>query len=154
MALAAERRGKASGDVVRHASAKRWRAVPRRLVAAVAVGVCRSKRIVVVDMAVGALVDLAGWSELMRARQRPARGSVVEGDIGPQRRRVAGRAVGNSKGRAGGRMHGVVRTVVGRQVAPGIAAIVRLNGESRIVAVVALVAARDFSCRDDLVRVR
>ena len=57
--LRAERRRKARGNVVRYNSAKRWRAVPRRLVASKAIGVGHRERIVVAHVAVRAGIDFA-----------------------------------------------------------------------------------------------
>ena len=51
-------------------------------------------------------------------------------------------------------MHRIVGLLPGRQVASGIPAIRRLNGQRRIVAHVALIAARDLSSRRNLVRIR
>lgn len=66
---------------------------------------------------------------------------------------MAGGAIANRKGSASGGVGGIVRGVVGGQVTLGIAAIIRLNCQRSVVAVVALVAAGDFAGRSDLVRV-
>jgi len=51
-------------------------------------------------------------------------------------------------------VRGIVRLLPGRQVALGISAIGRLDGQRGVVAVVALVAAGDLSGRCDLMRIR
>jgi len=51
-------------------------------------------------------------------------------------------------------VRGIVRLLPGRQMALGIAAIGRLDGERGVVAVVALVATADLSGRCDLMRIR
>ena len=65
MALTTQRRWETSGDVVWHVAAKGWRAIPGGLMATIAVGVCGGKIIVVIDVAVGALIDLASRRELV-----------------------------------------------------------------------------------------
>jgi len=93
MALGAQRRREARGNVVRHGATKRRRAIPGRLVTTVAIRVRRRERIVVTDVAVRAGVHLACWRHLMRTHQRPAGRGVVEGRSCPQRRTVARRTV-------------------------------------------------------------
>jgi len=61
VARRAQRSGEGRRNMVRHVSAKRRRAVPRRLMAAVAIRVCRRERVVVVDVTVRAGVHLARW---------------------------------------------------------------------------------------------
>jgi len=65
MTLAAQRSREARGNVVRYRPAKCWRAVPGRLMAAVAIRVRRRKGVVVAHVAIGAGIDLARRRHLM-----------------------------------------------------------------------------------------
>jgi hypothetical protein len=91
---------KACGNVVRHSAAKRRRAVPGRLVAPVAIRVCGSKGVVVAHVAIGAGHDFASGRQLVRAHQRPAGCGVIKHNVRPQRRIVAGGAIGRRKRRS------------------------------------------------------
>lgn len=109
-----ERSRKARGNVVRHSATKRRRAVPSRLVAAVAVRVRRGERVVVPYMAVRASHDFARRRHLVRARQRPAGCGVIEHHVRPQRRAVAGGAIRRRKRRARRRVRRIIRLLPGR----------------------------------------
>ena len=80
---------KARRNVVRYASTQRRRALPRRLVAPVAIRVRGRKGVIVVDVAVRAGSDLARWRHLVRTRQRPAGAGVVKIRVQPGDRIVA-----------------------------------------------------------------
>ena len=69
--------------------------------------------------------------------QQEARGAVIEDRRGPGNGVVASRAVGHAKSRARRRVHGIVRLLPSRQVAPGIAAVRRGGGQVVIVVDVA-----------------
>lgn len=56
---------KARSDVIRHATAIRRRAIPRRLMAPIAIGVRRSKVVVVANVAIRASDDLPGRLQLV-----------------------------------------------------------------------------------------
>ena len=100
MAARAERCRKACRDVVRHSTAKRRRAVPSRLVAAVAIRVRRGEGIVVAHVAIRASRNFARRRHLMRTRQSPPGCGVIKHYVRPQRRVVAGSTIGCCKGRA------------------------------------------------------
>ena len=147
-------RREARGDVIRNVATERLRAGPGSLVAAVAIRVRSRKRIVVVDVAMGAGNDLACRCELVRTGERPARNAVIKRGVGPSDRIVTSRAVGRSESRARSRVRRVIGGLPGGEVTTGISAIRRLNRQ-RIVAVdVALRASRHFTGRSQLVRVR
>ena len=59
------RGGEARRNVIRHISTERRSAIPRRLVTAVTICVCGGEVVVVVDVAVRALVDLARRRQLV-----------------------------------------------------------------------------------------
>jgi len=129
VARRAHGRRETRGDVIRHDAAKRWRAIPRRLVATVAIRVRDRERIVVANVAVRAEIHFACWRQLVRTRQRPAGSAVIENRRSPGDGVVARRAVRRRKWRSGARVHWIVRTVVRRQVALRIPAVGRLNGQ-------------------------
>ena len=108
MALAAQGRREPRRDVVRHISAKGGRAVPRRLVAAVAIRVRRGEIIVVVDVAVRAGTHLPRRRHLVRAQQRPAGNRVIESRGQKRDCIVTVRAVRGCEHCPCCRMHGVV----------------------------------------------
>ena len=87
----------ACGDVIRDAPADGGRALPCGLVASIAIRVCCGEIVVVPRMAVRAGDYFAGWRQLVRAGQRPPGNRVIENDVGPQRRVVAGRAIRRRK---------------------------------------------------------
>jgi len=104
----------ARGNVIRHTAAERLRALPGRDVATVAIRVRRGEGVVVADVAIRASHNFAGRRELMRARQRPSRRTVVEDRRGPcdcvvtcravrRRERCSGRWVGRIVCRLPGR---------------------------------------------------
>ena len=74
------------GDVIRHATAKRGGALPRRGVATIAVRVCRSQAEVVIDVAG------AARSAHVRAGKGPAGGAVIEFSVRPFGDRMTARA--------------------------------------------------------------
>ena len=122
MTLAAQRRREPRGDVVRHISAKRGRAVPGRLVAAVTIRVRRREVVVVVDVAVRAGVHSTRRRHLVRTRQRPPGRAVIESRRQKRDGIVTVRAVRRRERCPCCRMHGVVgslpaATVVGVQMA-------------------------------------
>ena len=105
------------GNVVWHTSPDRRRALPRRLMAPIAVRVCGSEGVVVTDMAIGAGHDFACRRQLVRTRQRPAGRGMIENCRGPRNGVVAGRAIGHSKWRSGTRVHRIVGLLPSRQMA-------------------------------------
>ena len=120
--LGAERSREAGGDVIGDVSPESLRAGPGRLVAAVAIGICRSEIVIVVDVA------LSARRGGMSACQGKTSGSVVEGSrIGPGNRVVTGRTVCGSKGGACGGMRGIVGLLPGGEVTARVAAIVWLD---------------------------
>lgn len=153
VALATQRRREARGDVIGHASAKRRRAVPRGLMATVAIRIRGSERVVVIDVAVRAGVHLARRRHLVRTHERPAGRSVIERDVCPQRRGVTRRAIGCRERRARRRVRGVVGLLPGGQVATGIPAIIWLDGQIVVVVDVAVGASVDFARWSQLVRI-
>ena len=158
MALRTERGREACGNVIRHVSTIRRRAVPRRLVAPVAIRVRRGERIVVVDVAVRAGVHLARRSQLVRPKQRPARRGVVEGRRQKRNRVVTIRAVRRRKGCSRCRVHRVggalpASPVVCIQVALGVPAIGRLDLQVVVVVDVAVRAGSDFTRGRHLMRI-
>jgi len=100
MASGANRRRETGRDVVRNGSTQRRRALPSRLMAAVAVRVRYRKGVVVPYVAVRAGHHLPCRRHLVRARQGPARRAVVEDRRGPGDGVVACRAVGRRKWRS------------------------------------------------------
>ena len=104
-------------DVIGHVSAKGGCAIPGRLMAAIAIGVGRGEIVVVICVTVRALIYLSCRSQLVRARQGPARRRVVEHYVGPQRGVVAVRAIGRCKGRARRGVRRVIGLLPGCQVA-------------------------------------
>ena len=112
--LRAKRRWEPRGNVVRHRSTKRWSAVPRRLVAPVAIRVRHCKRIVVAHVAVRAGIDLARRRQLVRARQCPTCRAVIEDRRSPGNCVVACRTIRSRKRRAGTRVRRIIRLLPGR----------------------------------------
>ena len=147
------RRRKPCANVVRHSAAERRRAIPGRLVAAVAVRVRGSKGIVIALVAIHASHNFARRRQLMRTGQRPAGCGVIEHYVGPQRRVVAGGAIGRRKRRARRRVHRIVGLLPGGQVASGIPAIRRADLQIVIVVEVAVRAGGHLARRCHLVRV-
>ena len=131
--------------VVRHTAAERRGALPRGLVAPIAIRVCRCQVVVVPRVAIRTSIHLAGWRELVRAGQRPAGSGVVEHDIGPQRRVVTGGAIGRRKRRACCRVRRVIGLLPSRQVASGIPAVARLDLQIVVVVDVAVGAGIYFT---------
>ena len=80
-----------------------------------AVTIRRIKSVVVVDVAGSAGRRGRGH---MRSRQGKTRRAVVKPCRGPTYRRVARRTICGRKGRSRSRMHGIVRLLPSRQVAP------------------------------------
>ena len=140
-----ERRRKSCRDVVRHRPAKRGRAVPRRLMAPVAIRVRSGQGIVVAHVAVRAGIDFARRRHLVRTRQRPARSGVVECYVGPQCWAVAGRTIRGRKGSSRRRVRWIVGLLPGRQMAPRISAVIRLNRQIVIVVDVTVRAGVDLT---------
>jgi len=127
--------------------------------AAVAIRVRRGEGVIVVDVAVGAGIDLARRRQLVRTNERPARRRVVEGSRQKRDGIVTVRAVGRRERCPRRRMHGVggslpAPTVVGIQMTLGVSAIGRLNGQIVIVVDVAVGAGGYFAGRRHLVRIR
>lgn len=94
----------------------------------------------------------------MRTRQRPAGGSVVKCRRQKRHCVVTVRAVGHRERRARRRVRRIVgplpaASIVRVQVALRVPAIGRLDHQRRIIAQVALIAARYFSCRRNLMRI-
>jgi len=139
VARGALRGRKTRRKVVRDVSAKRRSGIPGRLVAAVAVRIRHGESVVVIDVAIRTLLDLGlcRWRHLMRARQRPARGAVVEGCRGPRNCAVAGGAIGSSKRGTRSGVRRVIRALPCCQVATGISAVRRGNLQVVIVVDVA-----------------
>ena len=104
--------GKAGRDVVRHISAERRRALPRRLMTAHAIG--RVQRVIVVDMARRAR---SRRRRHMCSHQRKSRQAVVKRSGIPAFRRVAIRTIHQRKCRTRGRVHRVIRLLPRRQMA-------------------------------------
>ena len=153
--------GETCRDVIRNVATVSRSIVPIFQVALRVPAIARRETgvVVIADVAVRALIYFAGWRKLVRASQREASCAVIKRGGQEGDRVVAVRAVRCGKGRARRRVHRVscplpAAAVVCIQVALGIAAIGRLNRQRRVVAVVALVAARDFARRSDLVRIR
>jgi len=92
-----DRSRKARGDVVRHGPAKRRRAVPGCLVAAITIRVRGRERVVVAYVAIRAGYHFARRRQLVRTRQSPAGHGVIKHDVRPQCRVVAGAAIGRRK---------------------------------------------------------
>ena len=101
MACGANRRWETGRDVVRYHSTERRRALPSRLMAAVAVRVRHRKGVVASYVAVRAGRHLSCRRHLVQARQGPTRGAVVEDRRGPGDRAMACRAVRRRKRRSG-----------------------------------------------------
>ena len=121
--------------------------------AAIAVRVCRSERVVVIDVAVGAGVHFSCRGHLVRTHQRPSRRCMVERNVRPQRGVVAGRTIRRGKGGARRRMRRVIGLLPRRQVASGISAIVRLDRQVVVVVDVAVGASIHLTGRRHLVRI-
>jgi hypothetical protein len=121
-------RGKARGDVIRHASAKGGRAVPRGLVAAHAVR--RIQRVVVVDMAGQARRGSRGR---MRSCQCKSRHTMVKGSCIPPLSGMTTGAICDCKRRAGRGMGRIIGLLPGRKVASRIPAIRRRNRQIVVV---------------------
>ena len=116
---------------------ERLRAQPSGLVAAVAVRVRYRESIVVAHVAIGASRDFTGGSILVRTRQRPARGAVIEGGGGPGDGAVAGRAVCRCEGCSGRWVRGIIGRPPVRQVAARIPAVARHDIQAVVVVDVA-----------------
>ena len=86
--------------MVRHIPAKRRRAVPGRLVAAIAIRVRGREVVIVAYVAIRAGYDFARRRQLVRARQRPAGLAVIKRYVRPQRRVVAVLAIDRLKRRS------------------------------------------------------
>ena len=153
MALRTERRREACRDVVRHSTAKCRRAVPGRLVAPVAVRIRGGEVIVVAHMAIGAGCHFAGRGHLVRARQRPTGCCVIKHNVRPQRRAVAGGAIGRGKRSSRRRVRRIIGLLPGRQMAPGIPAIRRADLQIVIVVDVAVRTGIHLARRRHLMRV-
>ena len=154
MALRTEGCRKTRGDVIRHGTAKGRRAVPGRLVAAVAIGIRSGEAVVVVDVAVGAGIHFARWRELMRTKQRPARSGVIKHHVCPQRRAMAVRAIGCRKRSARSGVRRIIRLLPGRQVALRVAAIRRRDLQIVVVVDMAVRASIHLARGSQLVRTR
>jgi len=122
------RGGKARGDVIRNASAKGRRAVPRCLVATHTVR--RIQRVVVVDVAgqTG-----RGSRRSVRSCECESRHTVVEGSSIPPFGSMAIGAVSDGKPRAGRRVGGVIGLLPGRQVALRVSAVRRRSRQVVVV---------------------
>ena len=105
--------------------------------AAVAVRVRCGKGVVVAYVAIRAGHDFPGRLQLVRARKRPACRTVIKDGCIPCDRVMACRAVGSREGCSGRGMHGIIRLLPRRQVASGIAAVCRRDGQVVIVVDVA-----------------
>ncbi len=147
-------RREAGGNVVRYSAAKCRSAVPSRLVATVAICVRGREAVVVAHVAIHAGHNFSRWRKLMRACQRPSGCGVVKHHIRPQRRVVAGSAIGRRERRARRRVCRIVGLLPGRQVASGISTIRRADLQIEIIVEVAVRAGGHFACRRHLVRVR
>ena len=101
MARRALRGREARRDVIRYRPTERRRALPSRLVTAVAIRVRHREGVIAAHVAVGAGHDFPGRRHLVRARQRPARGAMVKGCGGPGDGVVASRAVRGGIRRSG-----------------------------------------------------
>ena len=131
--------------MVRYNAAERRGALPSRLVAAVAVRVRYREGIVVSHMAVGAGGRFACRGHLVRTRQGPARGAVIERRRGPHSRGMARRAVRRRKRRSGRRVRRVVRRLPVCQVAARVPAVRREGRQAVVVADVAGSAGRHLT---------
>jgi hypothetical protein len=87
-------RWESRSDVIRHEAPERLRAVPIGSVAAIAGCVRRGQGVIVVDVAIGAGFDCGarGGRHLVRTRERPARGAVIELPVSPGNSVMAGGA--------------------------------------------------------------
>lgn len=99
--------------------------------ATVAICIGGGEVVVVVDMA------LRTGGRDMRAGQWPTRCGVIERGGRPGDCVVAARTIRGGKGRAGSRVRGIIRLLPGREMAAGVAAIARLNGQVVIIVDVA-----------------
>lgn len=79
--------------------------------AAITIRVRARERVVVVDVAVGAGVHLACRRQLMRTKERPTRGAVIEGSRQERDGVVAVGAICGHKRCARGRVHRIVRSL-------------------------------------------
>ena len=122
------RRGEARLDVIRHIAAERRRGVPRRLVAAHTVS--RVQCVIVADVAGSAG---RGRRRSMRARQRETGGAVVERSGAPAFGGMASRAIRRRKSRPRGRVYRCGGLLPSRQMASGVAAVVRRYRQSVVV---------------------
>lgn len=129
-------------DVIRHAATKCLRALPGREVTTVAVGICRSQRVVVADVAGG-----AGRGH-MGAGQCPTRSAVIKFAVGPVQSVVASRALRRRESRGD-----VIRNVAAesRRALPrsdmATVTIRVRRGERVVVADVTIRTGHDFSSR-------
>jgi len=137
-----------SGNVIGDGATEGLRALPSGLMAAVAGGVCRGKRVVAIDVAGGA-GRFGGIG--VSAGQRPASGAVIEFPVGPEQRVMASGAL---RGReAGGDVIGDLATKGLRAGPIGLVAAVAIGvggGQVVIVADVTLRAGGDLSGRRHL----
>jgi len=122
------RRGEARLDVIRHIAAERRRGVPRRLVAAHTIS--RVQCVIVTDVAGSAG---RGRRRSMRAGQRETGGAVVERSGVPTFGGMASRAIRRRKSRPGGRVYRGGGLLPSRQMASGVAAVVRRYRQSVVV---------------------
>ena len=122
------RRGEARLDVIRHIAAERRRGVPRRLVAAHTIS--RVQGVIVADVAGCAG---RGRRRSMRTRQREASGAVVERSGVPAFGGMASRTIRRRKSRPGGRVYWRRGLLPSRQMASGVAAVVRRYRQSVVV---------------------
>ena len=144
VASGAKRSGETSGDVIGNIAAESCRAVPGRLMAAVAIGIGRGEVVIVVDVAKG-----AGRGRV-RAGQRKAGGVVVERGGRPGDGVVAGGAIGCGESGAGRGVRGVVGLLPSGEMAAGVAAVGRGDLQVVIAADMALSAGSDFARRREL----
>jgi len=140
--------------VVGHVSAKRLRALPGGDVAAVAVRVRRVERVVVIDVAVRAGNDFAGWCQLVRTRQWPARCAVIKDRGVPGNGVVARRAVRCRERRSRRGVRWIIRRLPGCQMTLRVPAVRRSDRQAVIIVDVARRAGRYQPSGRQLVRVR
>ena len=137
------------GDVIRHAATERWRALPGRDMAAIAIGVGRRQSVVVADVARSAR---GGY---VRARQCPTGAAVIELAVGPEERVVTGRTLRGREARSD-----VIRNIAAQRLralpSGDVAAVtVRVRRREGVVVVgVAVRASHHFACGLKLMRSR
>jgi len=124
-------------------------------VAAVAICVRRREGVVVPHVAVGAGHHFPRRRHLVRARQGPARGAVIEDRRVPGDGVMARRAVRCRKRRSGRRVRRIIGLLPGGQMAARIPAVRRSNRQRVVIVDVARRAGRYFaSIGHQLVRIR